>query len=473
MHSIEDKIRQINNPQDFTNLCNTIFSDRYKGDFQIVDGTRSDQGNDGYIYSEKRIFAYHCPVKPENKTDKDYIGKIYLDLEKAKKLHDAGRLEVKKWTFVTPGKLSNDIIVRLHQKAKELGFEGNSIEATHLANELYEKPHLLKKFPYLHVLDIDAKLTEISDYIKNSEKMQKLHEKDKCDIGTFKEGGIDKKEESEDLKKVFGILQKDEIGSSKTELKTIFYKTKDRVAQINIVLGLIKWYNGADEDAKDMIWWCEQGVQLADIEKSKWLRALFLANKGYYLSIVWANEDMETAFMIQVENMFGVPIITAEQKHKKIERFRLLEDQFNDAFNEAMDIAKGLKSVELIAQILLIIGQAASQRYVHLNHFKATERAEHEKALAKRATLLAKDIYSSIRDELKVGYALHNLANQLDLFGEKKEAMELVETTIEIATKYNDESLLQTANWLKEKIITDKVPDYVHGERRERKKRAI
>lgn len=82
----------------------------------------------------------------------------------------------------------------------------------------------------------------------------------------------------------------------------------------------------------------------------------------------------------------------------------------------------------------------------------------------------AKELYSAIGYELGVGYAIHNLANNLCTFGEKKEALELNKIVIEIAKKYKDSSLLQTASWLKEILATGKIPDYVHGERRERKK---
>ncbi|MDP2941132.1 MAG: hypothetical protein Q8N85_02605, partial [Candidatus Omnitrophota bacterium] len=84
--------------------------------------------------------------------------------------------------------------------------------------------------------------------------------------------------------------------------------------------------------------------------------------------------------------------------------------------------------------------------------------------------LHAKELYSAIGYELGVGYAIHNLSNQLNIFGETEEAKELNKKATEIAKKYNDSSLLQTAKWLGESLATGKTPDYVHGERRERKK---
>ncbi len=60
---LEQQIRQLNNPQEFTEICNTLLTEKYGDDFQIIDGTRSDHGNDGYVESEKRIFCYALPDK--------------------------------------------------------------------------------------------------------------------------------------------------------------------------------------------------------------------------------------------------------------------------------------------------------------------------------------------------------------------------------------------------------------------------
>ena len=135
-----------------------------------------------------------------------------------------------------------------------------------------------------------------------------------------------------------------------------------------------------------------------------------------------------------------------------------------------MDIGIELQNVTLLAQVCLNIGQSAGIRFIHLNKIGTQDRAIKEMVLAKSSLIHAKNLYTAIGYELGVGYALHNLANSLFTFGEKEEAKGLNKTVIEIAQKYNDNSLLQTAIWLKENLETGRIPDYVHGERRERKK---
>jgi hypothetical protein len=67
--TLDELIAQTTNPQEFARLCNSVFSDIYGNSFQVIDGTRGDDGNDGYVASERRMLAIYCPVKPEQKTD--------------------------------------------------------------------------------------------------------------------------------------------------------------------------------------------------------------------------------------------------------------------------------------------------------------------------------------------------------------------------------------------------------------------
>lgn len=467
--NLEEEIRKTSNPQEFVDICNTIFIEKYKENFQVIDGTRSDQGNDGYIISEKCILAIYCPVKPENKTDQDYREKIGIDLRKAKALYDSGSLKIERWTFVTPSKISNEVFIYLQNKAKEFGFVGNHLEATFLSGEFYKNEHLLKKFPRLHIPKIESLLEAINNNIQNLKKPHKEDISLSVNNKVYEKQDVDN-EENEDLKKVMSILQKEQTPISKKELKSIYYGTLDKVAQVNIILGLIKWHDPLEDKDEDMIEWCEQGIKLADILKEKWLRAILLSYKGIFFSAIWSREDMQTAFTIKASSTIGIQMISEEQQQAKINQLHLLESNFINVFKEAIDIGIELKNASILAQICMNIGNAAGARYIHLNALGAKERAAREKMISKRILLYAKDLYSAVGYELGVGYAIHNLSNQLNIFGETEEAKELNKKVAEIAKKYNDTSLLQTSKWLEESLVSGKVPDYVHGERRERKK---
>jgi hypothetical protein len=463
---LEEQIRRINNPQEFVKLCNTLFISKYGDDFQIIEGTRADAGNDGYISSEKRILAMHCPVKPENKKDKDYINKIRSDLTKAKVLHDNKSYIVKKWTFITPDKLSNTVIVELKKMAEEYGIEGNHIEATTLSNELYQNPELINKFPWLHLSKIESQFDEIKELIKN----KTISEDSKKKTITNLEEEHDKSyEPTEDFKEAYKIITNKQEKNSKTALKGIYYRTTDKVAQSNIIMALLRWFDPTIETSDEMLDWCEQGLMLADALNDKALKVALLGYKGFQASYKFSYLDATTAFELHTSNVLGIPLISKEKVQECKLELKNLQKSYNDAFKEALEMAKKLNRPDLLTRVLLNIGQAASTRFIHLNQLDIFKQANYEKILSKRAFMIAKDIYAAMNDKLGVGYAIQGLAASLFIFGEIEESKTLNKEATEIATEFNDLSLLQTSKWLEENLRTGKVPDYSKGERRELK----
>ncbi len=122
--SLEEQIAQTVDPTLFTRLCNSLFTAEHGHFYQVIDGTRGDEGNDGWLETERRIFAIYCPLKPERRKDDDYRNKANADLKKAALLRENDRYPVECWTFVTPRKLSNDVIVDIRKRSGELANVG-------------------------------------------------------------------------------------------------------------------------------------------------------------------------------------------------------------------------------------------------------------------------------------------------------------------------------------------------------------
>jgi hypothetical protein len=159
--SLEEQIAQTVDPTLFTRLCNSLFTAEHGHSYQVIDGTRGDEGNDGWLEAERRIFAIYCPLKPERRTDANYRDKAYSDLEKAALLRDNKRYPVERWTFITPRKLPNDVIVAIRKPAEELGLEANHVEATYLSGLLLKHPELVKDFPDYSVSQIEELLKKV------------------------------------------------------------------------------------------------------------------------------------------------------------------------------------------------------------------------------------------------------------------------------------------------------------------------
>ena len=459
---IEDQIAIMTNPQEFTRLCNSIFTCIYGDDFQVIDGTQSDEGNDGYVRSGKRIFAIYCPIKPEKKTDSDYVEKIKGDIQKAAVLRDAQKFIIERWTFVTPRKLSNDVIAKMDKLGAGFGFIVNQLEATYLSNELYKNPHLVEAFPQLHIPRIEEKLDGIMNYIKQKQTEDIPPQGYPSAKPVVKSKG----EDTRDNKRVIELRHGLPSEAVKKELKTIYYGTADAIAQLNALMGLLDFYDPTVDSSADMIELCDAGIGLTEAIGTERFKAHFLAWKAYLLSFTYIMEDMEVYFSIMASGLLGLPIVTDEGQQATVSRLRHLYEEYNATFTAAIDLTVKINDPLMLAGVLLLIGNSAGQRYLAYHNMGFPDRAEREKVLCKRSLLVSKNIYSSLNDKEGVVNAVFNLANQLRFFDEKDEALALAKQSIESAKQINNKLLIEKAIRLEETIRTGIIPDYIHGERR-------
>ncbi|MDJ0346990.1 hypothetical protein QMK19_37495 [Streptomyces sp. H10-C2] len=100
--NLQVQIELITNPQDFTRLCNAVPQAEHGTYFLTIDDDRADRGNDGYLISEKRMFAAHCLKRIQNQAlDAEISSKMMSDLQKAIKLKEQGDREIDSWTFLS------------------------------------------------------------------------------------------------------------------------------------------------------------------------------------------------------------------------------------------------------------------------------------------------------------------------------------------------------------------------------------
>jgi hypothetical protein len=459
---IEDQIAMMTNPQEFTRMCNSIFTSIYGNDFQVIDGTQSDEGNDGYVRSERRILAIHCPIKPEKKTNKDYVKKIEGDMKKAAALRDVEKFIIERWTFVTPRKMSNDVIAKMDKLGADFGFIVNQLEATYLANELYKNPDLVKAFPELHIPRIEEQLEGILNYIKQKEEENVPPESYPSAKPVIKSKGKD----TMDNKRVIELRHGLPSEAVKKELKTIYYRTGDAIAQLNALMGLLDFYDPTVDSSADMIEFCDAGIALTETIGTERFKAYFLAWKAYLLSFTYTMKDMEGYFAIMASGLIGLPIDSDERHQASITRLRQLQEEYNAAFTAALDLTVKNNDILMLATVLLLIGNSAGHRYVAYHNMGISDRAEFEKILCKRSLIASKNIYSSLNDKEGFANAVLNLANQLRFFDEKEEALALAKQSIESAKEINNKLLIYKATMLEERIRGGIIPDYMHGKRR-------
>src|SRR5690242_2462094 len=109
--SIQSEIELIKDPSRFSRLTILLFEAEFGFDYQAIDDDRGDGGNDGYIVSEKRMFARHCFKKlPKKALDEEILKKLKSDFAKAAKLKESGAYDIENWTFLTSYAVSNGVV---------------------------------------------------------------------------------------------------------------------------------------------------------------------------------------------------------------------------------------------------------------------------------------------------------------------------------------------------------------------------
>ena len=251
-----------------------------------------------------------------------------------------------------------------------------------------------------------------------------------------------------------------------SELKSIYYKSKDPTAQLNALIGVLGFDNPLDDPAKEMVDVCEMGIQIARRIEDKGVESYFLSWKGYFLSFMYSELDMRTVCRIRADNLTGIQTVGEEERTDVEKRLAFLYQEFYHSFADALDMAKDSKDPYIVAAVLISYGNAAGQRALYLGQLGINERALAEKKTCRESIMAARDIYLSMNDELGAANALHNLANNIRFLGEEKEAYMLAKDIIEVAKKHKDKWLLKKSLWMEESLRTGKIPDYLGGERR-------
>ena len=456
--TIERQISQYDNPQEFARLCNAVFIAKYGDGYQVVDGSREDGGNDGYVSAEKRILAMYCPVKPEQKTDAGYLKKIRSDISKAVTLRDSGSYEIENWTFITPRKLGNDVIATMIAEARSMGLRAVQMDAAFLALEICERPHIKFNFPELLIL-------EFGEYLKTDRTGKNGGDVPGSDNKTTL---VDAEkfiaeplgEPSGDFLRVMCVRESLDIDPeiAKTELRALAYQSTDRYAQLNAIFGITDLFSPLKDDIGDLLALCERGLTIAKSKKSSEAAAILHAFMGFVESIRFGLEEIDYFGQIAMDQAVGMQLFSGAEREASLNALRAKAEQFQREFSMAIEMTKQSGNSRVFVNVLTYFANAAGQRASYLQTYQP-ERAAKEKALCKKTLLAVKDFCSVIGDPRGVANALFNLANQIRFLGEEKEALLMLPGIRKVAEQYADKGLLLKIADMEGKLRSDKLPN--------------
>jgi len=162
MNLLEAQINRITVPQEFTRLCNAVLSAEHGDDYLPIDDDRPDRGNDGYIKSERRMFAAHCFKRPQNQgLDKAIRHKMVSDLRKAIALKKEGTWDIERWTFLSNYPISEAVAAQVLRIGNEAGIDVGWRGPDFLAAALERHASIRRQFPELYLTEISEHLAEL------------------------------------------------------------------------------------------------------------------------------------------------------------------------------------------------------------------------------------------------------------------------------------------------------------------------
>lgn len=458
--ALEDQVAQFVNPQEFTRLCNAIFNDIYGHGYQVIDGTRSDNGNDGYIRAETRLLAMYCPIKPEQRTDEHFLKKIRDDLAKAAKLKADGAYAIDQWTFVTPRKLSDNVIQVMVADAAAVGITASHQESTYLAGELLRRPHILKDFPQLQVIDVAAQLAELKNSIDALGAQRVAHPEQARPIAV---PVVTDQASHQRLHALAGGIPS---AAAKAELRQIAFATQDPVVEVNSILTLLRWFEPGDDDRGELIAFADRAKHLAAQLGFRDVEAWTHASKAQLLVLDLNFEVVEAFGHHMIEQKLGFPLATADHKRGQLDRLRTLDDAWRREVRGSLELLKEIGDPGAAAGALLILGTTWGL-LAHVRRIVGEPKdADRLLTECKMLLMASKDLSTAAGNELGACNAVFNLANQIRFHGREADALELVKGVIRVAERHGDQLMLQKAKWLQETLTTGSMPAYEKGERR-------
>jgi hypothetical protein len=169
--SIRAQIELMTVPQEFTRLCNAVLVAEYGDDFLPIDDDRGDRGNDGFVKSERRMFAAHCFKRAQNQSVDALIrAKMVGDLGKAIALKNADVWPVDAWTFLTNYPVSEGLAAEVSEMGRKAHIDVSWRGPDFFANALAEHPKIAETFPALQITEVSDKLARIEEKLSSGPK---------------------------------------------------------------------------------------------------------------------------------------------------------------------------------------------------------------------------------------------------------------------------------------------------------------
>lgn len=444
------QIKDIDNPEMFQRLVVAIFAAEFGSDFQVVDDSGGDSGNDGFIRSRKTLFAIYCPEKKP--TSQALKRKIRSDLDKAVRLRDDLHYEVEIWAFVTPQDLREPIHRFVRDQAKNFGITGIALGHTYLTDLFHRHSHLRGLFMELATPQLIEEISEIKQGIEDLKKRgEPITIESPGGEGASKRGPFEPTSE-----RVLAWVKKLKEGSvpeAIAELDRIRMMTTNPGERLDAILILADYVDRIKEQPKYRAL-IEEGIKLAQQLGEPGVEAVLMANKGWVLNWNFVVMDIQGYGCLQAANLIGFSppdVINVEEFNKSIKGLMEESDQL---FQSAIEKATSTRRFREYAVVLQILGSALAQRVIFhrtVPQLFAQTREQISRLRSVYETSIR--VSQTIDDRFILARGLFNYANDLRVIGDLESARTYAELARQVATENGVKEILKRLPGLMERLM--------------------
>jgi tetratricopeptide (TPR) repeat protein len=320
------RIQDFDNGDGFQKFVKAVFAAEYGGDFQAIDDSAGDGGNDGYVGSKRTLLAIFCPEKkPDGKT---YVEKAKKDFAKALVLRGEKGYVVEKWCFVTPADLREEVQREIREMAKAKDLIAICIGETHLRDLFLKHPHLNDLFPELAAPQVAKELADLKRLVSSLLEGGVQNQAPKAEGPQAPQAlafGLDM---SKDLADAQETMLAGDLAGAVAKLEKIRQTSKDDRERVWAISLLVQCERNSEPlDKLEAI--AREGVVLAERLGEIQPLAVCKAELGVVLCRRYFELASQAFFAIQTARVIGILTISAED-------IRTYQGLAADAYKEAM-----------------------------------------------------------------------------------------------------------------------------------------
>ncbi|HWS41337.1 MAG TPA: hypothetical protein VN247_08650 [Arenimonas sp.] len=470
--NLEAQIKNMDNPQRFNQLFDALMVAEFGEDYQPIDDSRADGGNDGYLRSQSKVYAHHCFKKSDKqRSDAAILLKIKSDFKKTIELRNSREYGVKQWTFATNYPVSENVINQVEKLARANDIECNCVGPEYIAQLIIKHAEVMVNFPEIDLIFIGADILEVKEIVKEiaanikstntatTDTDAPLAESNKLEEPQI-EMRVRTDMDNTDVKRALELNIPNVSKTEKTEIKSMILSTENDSARVQAAFSLCQMYDPLEDNPREFIDLIEIAARTASINSWDADLAVLLAEKASMIAHQQIISQIECWGLQMQQQAFGNLIDLSQELETVFQKLQNLENDLKEVMVSAMDVAQRANDWETYGHVLLHVGQISGGIAGIMHKHGDNDLAASNLSLAKNTLTEAKNCFerAGLRD--KRVYAIHNLANQLRAFeSEKDTALVLANQVIAESEKLGLVELNRKAKIMKQSIITGAVPD--------------